>query len=403
MSKYTYAKKNLPDWDEHASAELKTQIKAVCLKKVLLKAPREKVFEWINAEIDEFVGEFDESDVEKAIGERYRAELTEFAAEAYDKSVKMVGNLTPYMFAQALVKPTVLTKAQKDNLGRIAGMEVRYNQQSAEKLLATIPSFTEGGARRATAGNTYYKEIHEAVVAGMRDYEEFKAAAARPYLLNVNQRNIVEMGIRFAKYQEQKQKLIKEGVKIVYVPPHVNCSARCQPYQGKCYSLTGQPERYDRGIAPPIEKVADDVTVKGKRDPSRVYAAGLFAYNCRHTMVKYIEGQKLEVIPKDVIERQRKIEVKQRELEREIRALREKHLLYQVVCETSGNQLLDRTERIATWHLIDQKRKEYRAFCEKNNIPRYDDRLKVIAGEDIYQRTVGKRDTRVKYEKISPK
>lgn len=402
MSKYTYAKKNLPDWDEHASSELKTQIKAFCLKKVLLKADREKVFAWITAEIAEFVGEFDESDIERAIGERYRAELTEYAKEAYDKAVSMVGNFTPYMFAQALVNPTVLTKAQKDHLGRVAGMEIRYNQPAVEKLLQVTPNFTEEGARRATAGNTYYKEIHKAVKGGMTDYAEFKAAAKRPYLLNVNQRNIVEMGIRFAKYQEQKRQLIEKGVTIVYVPPHANCSERCQPYQGKCYSLTGQPERYDRGMARPIEEVADNVTVRGKKDPSRVYAAGLFAYNCRHTMVAYEEGQNLEVIPKDVIERQRKIEVEQREREREIRALKEKDLLYRTVMQTSGNKAMQAecTELRKLWL---SKAAQYRAFCAKNKVPRYDDRLKVIAGEDIYQRTVGKRDTRVKYEKISPR
>lgn len=402
MSKYTYAKKNLPDWDEHASSELKTQIKAFCLKKVLLKADREKVFEWIATEIAEFVAEFDGSDIEKAIGERYRAELTEYASEAYDKAVSMVGKFTPYMFAQALVSPTILTKAQKDHLGRVAGMEIRYNQPAVEKLLQSTPRFTEDGARRATAGNTYYKEIHKTVKSGMTNYAEFKAAAKRPYLLNVNQRNIVEMGIRFAKYQEQKQQLIAKGVTIVYVPPHANCSERCQPYQGKCYSLTGQPERYDRGMARPIEEVADNKTVRGKRDPSRIYAAGLFAYNCRHTMVPYEEGQNLEVIPKDVIERQRKIEVEQREREREIRALKEKDLLYRTVMQTSGNKAMksECTEIRKAWLA---KAAEYRAFCAKNKIPRYDDRLKVIAGEDIYQRTVGKRDTRVKYEKISPR
>jgi hypothetical protein len=117
-------------------------------------------------------------------------------------------------------------------------------------------------------------------------------------------------------------------------------------------------------------------------------------------MVEYEAGQNLEVIPKDVIERQRKIEVKQRELEREIRALAEKNLLYRTVMETSGNANMkpECTEIRRLWLL---KRAEYRAFCAKNKIPRYDDRLKVIEGEDIYQRTIGKRDTRVKYQKIN--
>lgn len=399
MSRYTYAKKNLPDWDEHASAELKTRIKAYCLRKVLLKAYREKVFEWITAEIAEFIGEFDESDIERAIGERYRAELTEYASEAYDKAVQMVGNFSPYMFAQALVKPTILTKAQKDNLGRVAGMEIRLNQPAVEKLLQTTPSFTEGGARRATAGNTYYKEIHAAVKGGMTDYTEFKAAASRPYLLNVNQRNIVEMGIRFAKYQEQKRQLIADGVRLVYVPPHANCSKRCQPFQGQIYSLDGTRGAIDGRQFIPIEEVAEKKTVQGKRDPSRTYAAGLFAYNCRHTMQAYEDGMRFEVIPDKVIEKQREIETTQREMEREIRALREKHALYMEVCKTSRNKSLE-AERVKVWHQIADKRKAYRAFCAKNKIPRYDDRLKIVAGEDIYKRTIGKRDPNVINKKI---
>jgi hypothetical protein len=86
---------------------------------------------------------------------------------------------------------------------------------------------------------------------------------------------------------------------------------------------------------------------------------------------------------------------------REIRALAEKNLLYRTVMETSGNKNME-PECKEIRRLWLQKRAEYRAFCEKNKIPRYDDRLKVIEGEDIYQRTVGKRDSRVKYEKISP-
>lgn len=403
MSRYTYAKKNLPDWDEHASAELKTRIKAFCLKKVLLKASREKVFEWINAEIAEFVGEFDENDIERAIGEKYRAELTEFAREAWEMSTAMMDRFkTPYMLAQALVNPQILTKVQRDNLNRVVGVQFAIPDPAANRLAERLPNFTEGGARRATAGNTYYHDIHKEAKSLMRDYGEFKAAAERPYLLNVNQRNIVEMGIRFAKYQEQKKKLIADGVRIVYVPPHANCSKRCQPYQGACYSLTGQPERFDRGTARPIEEVADNVTVRGKKDPSRIYAAGLFAYNCRHTMEPYEDGQNIEIIPDDVIERQRKIETEQRELEREIRALKEKDLLYRTVMETSGNRNMkaECTEIRKLWLL---KRAEYRAFCAKNNIPRYDDRLKVLEGEDIYKRTVGKRDTRVSNIKISPR
>jgi hypothetical protein len=399
VSKYRWIKANAQDWDEQIAAELKISIKAWCLKKAMLKADRASTMERITAEINEFVEAFDDTETEQAIAEKYRQELTAFANEAYDRAVRMVGNLTPYMFAQALVKPALLTKAQRDNLGNLRGMEIAYTDDAAQRILQTIPDFTEEGARRATAGNTYYKEIHKSVTEQMVDYTEFKQAAKRPYLLNVNQRNIVEMGIRFAKYQEQKRQLIADGVRLVYVPPHANCSKRCQPYQGKLYSLDGTRGAIDGRQFIPIEEVAEKKTVQGKRDPSRTYAAGLFAYNCRHTMQAYEDGMKFEVIPDKVIDKQREIEATQREMEREIRALREKHALYMEVCKTSRNKSLE-AERIKVWHQIADKRKAYRAFCAKNKIPRYDDRLKIVAGEDIYKRTIGRKDPNVINQKI---
>lgn len=403
MSRYTYAKKNLPDWDEYASQELKTRIKLICFDQAMKRAPYEKTAEIVNRYIAEFTAEFDETEEQKAIAERYRAELIEYAREAWQMATAMMDKFkTPYMLAQALVNPQILTKVQRDNLNRFVGAQFTIPDQAAEKLAKSLPEYTEGGARWATAGNTYYHDIHKEAKSLMRDYEDFKAAAERPYLLNVNQRNIVEMGIRFAKYQEQKKKLISDGVRIVYVPPHANCSKRCQPYQGACYSLTGQPERFDRGTARPIEDVADNVTVRGKKDPSRVYAAGLFAYNCRHTMEPYEDGQNIEIIPDDVIEHQRKIETEQRAMEREIRAMAEKHQLYRALMEQSQNQNLKSDVQALRRNWL-AKRAEYRTFCAKNRIPRYDDRLKVLEGEDIYKRTAGKRDSRVSNIKISPK
>ena len=395
MSRYTYAKQNLPDWDEHASQELKTRIKAICFKKAMYRVPYSETAEIVKKHIDEFVDEFNETEEQKAIGERYRTELTEFAREAWQMATAMLDKFqTPYMLAQALAPPEVLTKVQRDNLNRLVGARFVVPDQAAERLGEQLPSFTEGGARRATAGDTYYPEIHKEAKSLMRSCEDFRASATRPYLANVNQRNIVEMGIRFARYQEQKKQLIEKGVKVVYVPPHANCSRRCQPFQSRLYSLDGTRGSIDGRQYIPIEEVADNVTVRGKRDPSRVYAAGLFSYNCRHTMTEYEEGQNIEVIPDDVIERQRKIETEQREREREIRAMKEKYLLLRELRDASGDKNLQ-PELTALYKGYIAKGKEYRAFCSKHEIPRYDDRLKVITGEDLYKRTSGRKDSRV--------
>ena len=92
--------------------------------------------------------------------------------------------------------------------------------------------------------------------------------------------------------------------------------------------------------------------------------------------------------------------VRQRELEREIRVLREKHMLYKIVYDESGKPEV-KEEAAKTWRLYLQKRAEYYDFCNKNNVPQFGDRLKVVAGEDIYQRTIGRKDARVENIKIS--
>lgn len=402
MSRYTYAKRNLPDWDAQIAADLKISIKAYCLREVLRKHDRPSIMAHIAAEIDEFAAEFNaEDEVERSIAERYRAELTAYAAEAYDRAVSMVGGMTPYMFAQALTaRSAVVVKPQTDEHGRTTGATISVTKAAARATVESLPEYTEGGFNRGIEAGKFYGDVQKDIKAEMRDYVEFKQAAKLPYLTNVNQRNIVEMGVRFRAYQELKQRLISEGVRLVYVPPHANCSKRCQPFQGRCYSLTGQTEHHDGRTFPPIEEVAENRTVRGKRDPSRVYAAGLFAYNCRHTMEPYEDGQQIETIPKGVIDRQREIETRQRELEREIRALREKHMLYKIVYDESRKPEI-KEEAAKTWRLYLQRRAEYYDFCSRNNVPQFGDRLKVVAGEDIYQRTVGRKDARVKNIKIS--
>lgn len=394
MSGYTYAT-DKPDWDREAYEDMKSSIKAFCLREVLRKTDEEKVFKRINEQIDHFATDLEELEDGVEIARRYRADLQEFSREIYSMAQNMVGTMTPYMFAQALVDPDKLTPKQKAALEHTVPVQYDISEEIAKKAAKTVYKDGGGGGgyTNATAGNAYYKEIHKDVKGKMGDFEKIRTHKIP--MTNVNPRNVVEMSVRFDRYKETKQRMIEAGVKYVYVPPHANCSARCQPYQGKCYSLTGKTEHHDGRTFKPIEDVADKVTVRGKRDPSRIYAAGLFAYNCRHTMVPYQDGQKLEQIPKDTIDRTRAIETKQRELEREVRGLKEKYELLKIVRDESGNNGLtsDVKEIRQNWLL---KRKEYASFCEANDLVIYEDRLKLTVGEDLYKRTIGKKDSRVK-------
>ena len=391
MSGYTYAT-DKPDWDRDAYDDLKSSIKAFCLREVLRKTDEGKVFQRINEQIDHFAHDLLEMEDGAEIAERYRADLQEWSREIYTMAQSMVGTMTPYMFAQALVNPDRLTAKQKEALERTVPVQFDFSEEVAKKAAKHLYKDESGGYTNATAGQTFYNDIHKEVKAKMGDFEDIRTHKIP--MTNVNPRNVVEMSVRWDRYKEQKQRMIEAGVKYVYVPPHANCSKRCQPYQGKVYSLTGKTERYDGRTFKPIEDVAEKVTVRGKRDPSRIYAAGLFAYNCRHTMVPYQEGQNVEHIPAEAIEKTRALESHQREMEKAIRKKKEKYILMRIVRDESKNPALKEEVRElrAAYQSLQQ---EYYTFCEENDLVVHGDRLVVVTGEDLYKRTSGRRDSRV--------
>ena len=404
MSRYTYVRQKQPNqWVAVAVSDLKVQIKAYILDKYLDKIPKPRIFEAIRREIGYLIKELEE-DGKGDSADSYREELEEFADEAYEQTRRMVGGKTAYALALTLANPVTLTEKQKQEIAQNASVTM-YVPPEQVASLAPRHDLGRTAYSSATAADKYYREVHKETKQLLANFTEL--AEGKQYLIRVNPRSISEMNVRFQAYQAQKQKLISEGVKLVYVPPHSNCSKRCQPYQGKVYSLTGQRERYDRGTAIPIEDVAENVTVQGKRDPSRTYYAGLFSYNCRHRMRPYHDGQFLEVIPDSVVESTRKIEQRQREMEREIRTLKEQRLYYRVIKKklTKSQQGVMQTEINGLTDKIKDKTKAYESYSARNHVPynptrlecvsKYDDQTGKWTGESIYDRTHGSEPTEV--------
>lgn len=409
MSRYAYVRQKQPNqWVAVAVSDLKVQIKAYILDKYLDKIPKPRIFDAIRREIGYLIKELEE-DGKGDSAESYREELEEFAEEAYEQTRRMVGSKTAYALALALTNPVTLTEKQKQEIAQNASVTMYVPPEQVARL-APRHDLGRTAYSSATAADKYYRDVHKETKQLLANFTEL--TEGKNYLIRVNPRSISEMNVRFQAYQAQKQKLISEGIKLVYVPPHSNCSKRCQPYQGKVYSLTGQRERYDRGTAIPIEDVAENVTRQGVRDKSRTYYNGLFSYNCRHRMRPYHEGQFLEVIPKDVIETTRKIEQRQREMEREIRTLKEQRLYYRIVKKklTKAQQGVMQTEINGLTDKIKDKTEAYESYSARNHVPynptrlvcvsRYDEDTGKWTGESIYDRTHGSEPTDVIIAKL---
>ena len=108
-------------------------------------------------------------------------------------------------------------------------------------------------------------------------------------------------------------------------------------------------------------------------------------------MTPYKQGMNIEQIPDDVIERRRNLEMKQREMERTIRGLREKAELYRIIHKHSKDEQMRKIAFNAEKKARALKAK-YIEFSQENNISYIPTRLQILAGENRYVRTVGKKD-----------
>lgn len=398
MGRYAY-KKSLPDWDAATAADLKIAIKAYILRALLNKATDEEIHERVRKEIEDFREEFPPEDAEKAEG--YARELSALADDVIRMTRTAMGGLTPYMFAAAVAPKGNLSEVQKANIGKAAQVILRQDNPAIVREVATRYKFQPSedaepqdalpdmAYNRATPAQTLYKDVHERTRAWIGDFQKIKES--KFFIANVNPRAYTEMGVRFEAYQNAKARLRQQGVRLVYVAPHANCSQRCQRWQGRVYSLDGTYGTKDGHRFIPIEDAADKVTYTSRRT-GRTYQAGLFAYNCRHSMAPYEDGQEVERIPDDVIERQRKIEEVQREMEREIRFQKEKGVYWEILAEKNKSVGLEKLAK-ACYGKAEALEKQYAKFSRKSGVPFYRERTEIMQGEDIYKRTArGKKD-----------
>ena len=384
---YEEAKRKNADWDKEASQDIKTWSKLFVFDSILAKREYTKIMAQITKRIESFVSLIDE----KEIADSYRAELTEYAEGVYKWTYERFGKFTANMLATYLTPKDRLTKAQIQMVEKDA-QTIVLTITGGDTLPFMVPKQGSSlGYTQGTAAYTYFEEVHKATKKALDELLELNP---NKYKKNINLRNIAEMTVRFEAYKKKRQSLVDAGVRFVLVRSHANCSKRCEPYQGRVYSLDGTSGTFDGRSFIPIEEAADNVTYTSKYT-GKTYQAGLFAYNCRHDIVEYKAGMNIEKIPKGVIEETRNVEAQQRKMEREYRSLREKSELFYELYHRSNNK---EVQRIAyeTRKKAAKLRRQYEAFSERNDMPTIPSRLRIMAGENRYIRTVGKNDAFVK-------
>lgn len=172
------------------------------------------------------------------------------------------------------------------------------------------------------AGQAYMDDYVNVVKGAMK-----KIASKNLVMLDKNGRklsvrNLAEMTARFENTKDRLKELKDQNIEYVVASTHVNASARCQIWQGKIFQLDVDPNsRFIQNV-----NLEYQPTPVGKIDGLDYYsladamAHGFLGYNCRHRLIKYVKGMSMfNEYPANRIQKERNLELKQRELERKIR------------------------------------------------------------------------------------
>lgn len=241
--------------------------------------------------------------------------------------------------------------------------------QSKQYEIDVINSLKRGGIYPTTDKGVpldkFYGEVWKNQVKPVLDrLAEQKALDPNDLTGRNSLRNLAEMEVRYNDHLEQIDGLKKSGAKLVVASAHADCSKRCAPWQGKIYSLDGSYGEINGHKYQPLENATD---VYYTTKAGITYKNGLLGFNCRHYLQEY-KGEFLPYVGEKERKKEYKITLKQRELERAVRAQRAKAAMYQ-----DTNKLEYLKARTAAKRLYD----EYKRFSLDNGRAYYPMRVKI--------------------------
>lgn len=235
-----------------------------------------------------------------------------------------------------------------------------------------VPDITQETTIAFQQGTPYIANYYRQFTTAINDLAENSISEPLPLLTKdkikgaMSLRSLVEMNIRQNFHQEQFETFKKNGKKLAWVSTHADCSERCEPYQGKLYSLDGSSGTIDGYRYEPIEK-ATDIFVRTKN--GRLWKNGLFGFNCRHRLIDYEPNVRppLDYTSKEIA-KEREITNRQRALERSI-------FKKKLEAELIKGFNPERSKSLRT--KATQLYKTYKAFSEENNHAFYPARVSI--------------------------
>lgn len=333
------------DWQTALIEDAQTDIKELLSKAI--------VFGWawaaVNAAVQKIVAQTDDIEIEE-LKQRARLSLLAFATVQW-RLLKTASQETDFSILRQV-------SAAAKNTSKTAFSELEKTLKARGKWWTVAQPLDEWS-------QTYMKKVRKA-------FDDLARSTAKDdYGSNVSLRNIAEMTVRYDRQLNAVAELKARGVRLVWTSAHANCSKRCEPYQGRLWSLDGTYGEIDGYKYEPLENATEIyyTTRSGKR-----YRNGIiYGFNCRHRLIPYERGNKPIEVPANIVKKQRRINNTQRAMERRVRYYENQAAVYKGIddkyaatCKRDARKAYD----------------EYVRYSKKNNVAYYPSRTKTYGMEN---------------------
>lgn len=183
-----------------------------------------------------------------------------------------------------------------------------------------------------------------------------------------------ELDVRHEAQVKMVDDLVEKGVEYAWISSHPDCSVRCSKWQGKLVALNKRADNPQTSVDGKKYRYDTKSFIVGKVDGKNVYSLPdimdvvvqpygyknniIGGFNCRHKLIAYTKGS---VAPTDYdkedLKKQREINAKLREFEREIRRLKRLSIFYKTINPKQSKIYLEQATKLT---------EEYKKFANDN-------------------------------------
>lgn len=364
MASFQRPKENVAEKQVIAVQDAQTRIKQVIVTSYRLNTSKQQMTAEIRSIINQTL-----LDIQPTEREKIRYSLAQSAQKweyFYRRSMQVV-NTTALKAIELAAKynPEVRNIQQSYNidLNTMVGLHPKETNQIIQKFRNELVTNATGQPIIKYYDKIVKKEIQKLSLnqAELNRIDK----NGKPY--RVNMRNFAEMRTRHeANLQDIAKYAEDEKVDLVWTSSHADASARCQPYQGKLYSISGKSGMIDGIKYTPLDKA-----LKGPRGDGNGIING---YNCRHTLIPYTRNSRApQQYSEAQVKRENQVNNKQRLYERNIRNLK----IQEKALRANGSTKVASQFR-KRWQ---KQTQEYRQYSLVNKRPFYDWRTRVTKDE----------------------